>query len=211
MAINIKIFLFSLTFLAGFISAANNQEKDLNYIIEPATPTYLKSVDNLKHNDINKPKEDKYELIVDSIVFKANKSSIVKMNDELSLKNSNINTTNKYIYKLSNDNLVEFQDEINKVQGYKYTRLENLRVLIVNDKVKFSDGTLTVFFNTIINPNQFASLNELKLVRAFPSINAAIYHHQDFTSLNDKVFSLKSNDLVTEANFNFIDPDIIAE
>lgn len=197
---------------SSHISSENLNNKD--YLIKNTKPQFASKSKVKTYKGIDYKKISQYELLTDSVVYKIEKPKNFTNNIEnLPVKKFLDNNQNlpKYGYKLS------IQDQINIPNlalfgnDLKYKPIDSLRVLIVNGKVKFSNGSFIAVFNGSQDYYKFASENNLELVKAFPSLNKAVYKHPDFDQFETDINNLRLKNQNLAIELAFIDPDVITE
>ncbi len=90
--------------------------------------------------------------------------------------------------------------------------IEKFRVILdENERVYFTDGSLLIEFNNSVNFSEFASLNNLMLKKEYLDLNMGEYVHKNFNTLEEKINSLKDMNLISDVQYNVINPYILPE
>lgn len=205
------IFVAVLNFSSD-ISSENLNNKD--YFIKDTKPQFVSASKEKTYKGIDYEKVSEYELLVDSVVYKIEKQTKTSKNIEnLPLKEFLANSQNipKYAYKLSSQDQINTPNTALLKSNIQYKPIDSLRVLLVNGKVKFSNGSLIAIFTSFVDYDKFATENNLELVRAFPSINKAVYKHPDFDQIESDLNDLRLKNPNLNLELAFIDPDVISE
>lgn len=211
---NLKYLCFILVFNLSF-KASSETISNGDFLIQKVKPEYIEARELKKYKSIDYKKLSTYELLIDSTVYKIERieKDKTKNTKDLNLKifKENAKSIPKYTYRLSSKNEPVVSDSSILNQDLKLKPINSYKVLLINKKVKFSNGTLIASFINNTDFNDFAVQNNLQLIRTFPSLNKAVYKHPDFNNLENDIRDLNLNNSNFVVEFGYIDPDIVAE
>jgi len=222
---NIK-FILSLAaiFYANITMLNAQQPKDIPIYV--SKPIYLKP-EEVGDKKIDKDKIKKqYRLFENSSDFRTYKNinlidPILQRNNlksDIQIKN-NKNIAGQYIFSFNQQEVSQILESHNFHTSYdnehiivKPKLIDKFRVILdENERVYFTDGSLIVKFNDLVNFSEFASLNDLMLKKEYIDLNIGIYEHKDFSSLENKIDSLKRISSISDVQYNIINPYIVPE
>tara|TARA_B100001093_G_C26857643_1_gene1028212 strand:+ start:7292 stop:7972 length:681 start_codon:yes stop_codon:yes gene_type:complete len=188
-------------------------------------PIYLSKSIYLKPEEVQYKKIDKdvtkkqYRLLQNSLVFRAyiNKNiidpSLQKSNSNLQIKN-NKNIAGKYLYAFNLEEVPQIlESHISQISSnnqkiaLRPKKIDHFKVILdENDRVYFTDGSLLITFNNQVNFSEFASLNNLMLKKEYFDLNMGVYIHKEFSTLESKIDFLEEINLISDVQYNVIDP-----
>lgn len=211
---NLKYLCFILVFNLSF-KASSETISNAGFLIQKVKPEYIEVKESKDYKSIDYKKLSTYELLLDSTVYRIErikKDKTTNTNDlNLKIFKENIKSIPKYTYKLSSKDQPVVSDILILNQDLQLKPINTYKVLLIDKKVKFSNGTLITTFINNTDFNEFADQNNLKLIRTFPSLNKAVYKHPDFNNLENDIKDLNLNNSNLIVEFGYVDPDIVAE
>ena len=198
--------------------------------ISVSEPIYLKYEDVVPEINVDNVKKKEFKLFKNSSVYRVNFDyGILNLTDKKN--NTNTARTNKITSNLAGSYIFALsQDEVNNVlepflsippldlpsdkvlEIPKPSLINNFRVIQdFDNRVFFTDGSLIVKFNKDVNYSEFASINNLMLKKEYIDLKLGIYIHKDFNTLESKINFLKEINLVSDVQYNIINPYILSE
>ena len=222
---NIKFILSLVAIFYANITMLNAQQpKDIPIYV--SKPIYLKPEEAGDKKIVKDKIKKQYRLFENSSVFRTYKNinlidPILQRNNlksDIQIKN-NKNIAGQYIFSFNQQEVSQILESHNSHTSYdneqiivKPKLIDKFRVILdENERVYFTDGSLIVKFNDLVNFSEFASLNNLMLKKEYIDLNIGIYVHKDFSTLENKIDFLKRISSISDVQYNIINPYIVPE